>query len=222
MSTHSAPPRGEALAAALVQASRALIEAEGFSAFNLRAVTRAVGVTQPAVYRHFPSREALLQAVMLDGYGDFDRAAVAAAGEDEPYGRLQRLGVAYVDFAARNPGWFRLVFGRRDAVAGASAGVHAIPQGQALVLSAFARLLDPEDCAFGAHYRAWWGLVHGLSFLVIERVFQLVDTDEARVRAAAAAIAVHIDDLRARFGTPRPATAHSPQALFGALQSGLG
>ena len=38
-----------------------------------------------------------------------------------------------------------------------------------------------------------------LAVFVVERVFQLVQTDEERIAAADVAIRVHVDGLRARF-----------------------
>jgi hypothetical protein len=47
-------------------------------------------------------------------------------------------------------------------------------------------------------YRLLWGTVHGLAGLVVERVFQLVKTDEERIAAADAAIDLLVEALRAR------------------------
>lgn len=77
-----------------------------------------------------------------------------------------------------------------------------------------ARLVDPDHPDFGANYRAWWGLVHGLSFLSIERIFSLVPDGDARVQAAEAAIAVRVEAVRARRGEPGPPSPLSAIALF--------
>jgi hypothetical protein len=47
-------------------------------------------------------------------------------------------------------------------------------------------------------YRAFWALAHGLATFVVERVFQLVDSDEERIAAADAAIAVFVGACRAK------------------------
>jgi hypothetical protein len=46
-------------------------------------------------------------------------------------------------------------------------------------------------------------LSHGLATFVVERVFQLVDTDEERLAAADAAIDCYVSMLRARWPTAR-------------------
>lgn len=209
--------RTPALRDALVAEARAMIEREGFAAFNLRALTQRLGVTQPAVYRHFESRDALLGAVMVAGFRDFDAAAVDTAGDDEPYGRLHRLGAGYVRFGAANPGWFRLTFGRRGAQASIAADLGDASRGQFLTLSALARIVPPDHADFGPSYRAWWGLAHGLTFLTVEGVFSLVASDAARVDAAERAIASHLAGLRAHWGEAGPPTSHTFAELFARL-----
>ena len=51
-------------------------------------------------------------------------------------------------------------------------------------------------------YRLIWGTAHGLAFLVVERVFQLVKTDEVRIAAADDAIALLVESLSPRLGGP--------------------
>jgi AcrR family transcriptional regulator len=191
---------------ALVREALTIIEAEGFASFNLRALTGRLGVSQPAIYRHFASREELLEEVMVAGWLDFDRTAVERAGDDDPYGRLFRLGLGYVAYGAGHPGWFRLTFGRRDALAALARRSDLASVGQHLCLAALARVVPPDDPAFGPTYRSWWGLAHGLTFLTIERVFMLVDDDEARVNVAGDSIAAWVEGLRALRGPPGPPT----------------
>ena len=57
---------------ALVQA--ALVEAEqgGPEAISLKALAKQLGVSQPAPYRHFADREALLEAVTAEAFRQFN------------------------------------------------------------------------------------------------------------------------------------------------------
>ncbi len=212
--TSPSRPRGPELRAALVHETLRQIEADGFAAFNLRGLTRALGVTQPAIYRHFASREELLTEAMVLGWTAFDEASLEIAGDDEPYGRLHRLGVGYVRYGAEHPGWFRLTFGRRGAVAAMMDRHDLRATGQELTLAALARVVPPDHPDFGPSYRAWWGLAHGLTFLTVEGVFSLVPDDEQRIAAAGEAIAAHLDGLRARWGPPGPPVALTFEELF--------
>ena len=80
---------------------------------SLRAVARALGVSQTAPYRHFEDKEALLVALSTRGYAsllDALRAARKGAG-DGGAEQLCAVARAYVDFAATEEQLFKLMFG---------------------------------------------------------------------------------------------------------------
>lgn len=80
---------------------------------SLRAVARALGVSQTAPYRHFADKEALLVALSTRGYQRLLgalRGARQAAGNDGA-GQLRAVARAYVDFAAAEEQLFKLMFG---------------------------------------------------------------------------------------------------------------
>jgi len=49
-----------------IQAAEQIAAGEGLNRLTIRNVAAAVGVTEPAVYRHFPSKLALLTAILED------------------------------------------------------------------------------------------------------------------------------------------------------------
>src|SRR3954467_11475095 len=79
---------------------------------SLRELARAVGVSHGAPRRHFPDRQALLDALAGAGFerlGAELRAAVAAAGEEfEP--RLRAIASAYIRFAPEDAALLELMF----------------------------------------------------------------------------------------------------------------
>jgi AcrR family transcriptional regulator len=48
----------------ILQAARALVSEKGFEACRMDEVAAAVGVTKPAVYRYFPGKDVLIQALL--------------------------------------------------------------------------------------------------------------------------------------------------------------
>ena len=76
---------------------------------SIRAVAEAVGVTPPSIYLHFADKTDLLNAVVIDVFGELDKAMLAAGeNEDTPLGRLRAFGRAYVRFAVSHPEHYRL------------------------------------------------------------------------------------------------------------------
>lgn len=195
--------RGPGLSAALVHEARLLVEAGGHEALNLRALAARLGVTQPAMYRHFESRDALLDAVAAQASSDLDAEMAEAQVEGDAYAVIRAMGRVWLRFAVTHRESYRLSFGggRMGRVA-ALLRDHPRP-GWRRLLCALASIAPATDPRFGDSYRALWATLHGLAGLVIERVFHLVESDEARLAAALAALDATVDQLRARWGPAR-------------------
>lgn len=99
--------RGELLAAA----SRLVSGPRPVAVPSLRAVARECSVSAAAVYRHFPSQNALTWAVLKQEYQRFEATLLRiddpAAG---PRARLRALSLGYVRWGLENPGPYQLLF----------------------------------------------------------------------------------------------------------------
>ncbi len=101
------------LRAELLDTAIAQLREVGAEELSLRALARAVGVSQTAPYRHFADKGELLAAMATHGYRSL-LAALREAGEaaaDCPREQLAAFARAYVDYAADNPQLFKLMFG---------------------------------------------------------------------------------------------------------------
>jgi len=107
---------------ALIREAAAQARAAGPAAISLREVTRAVGVSPNAAYRHFADRDDLVRAAAVEAHEAFarailDRVCAAPPGLSPALAaieRLRRVGLAYIDFARRERGWFELAFLTQD------------------------------------------------------------------------------------------------------------
>lgn len=73
------------LVTAIKAAATQQLAASGAASLSLRAVARELGLASSALYRYFPSRDALLTALLVDAYDAVGQAAEqadAAAGKD--------------------------------------------------------------------------------------------------------------------------------------------
>jgi AcrR family transcriptional regulator len=96
---------------ALLRASLALIREGGIRALSLREVARRAGVSHAAPYRHFREKAELLAALAEDGFDRLTAAMhAAAATARDPFGRLQKAGLAYIEFAQDQPEHFLVMF----------------------------------------------------------------------------------------------------------------
>ena len=89
----------------ILQAAARLFAERGSRAVGVDDVGAAVGVTGPAIYRHFASKDAMLAEMLLrisERLLDGGSAVVAAAGDDAA-AQLRALIAFHVDFALDNP-----------------------------------------------------------------------------------------------------------------------
>ena len=151
---------------ALLDAARAILEEESLAELSLRVVARRAGVSHAAPYRHFPSHEALLAELAIEGFAELRAEILAAAARPSAESdRVADLGAAYMRFVARRPALTRLMFGpqlpNRDAFPALGKAADAVGEeiGNAL-----------HDSALGL---AVWASVHGLAMLILENVIDL-------------------------------------------------
>jgi AcrR family transcriptional regulator len=89
----------------------AIIEREGVEALSLREVARRLGVSHQAPYKHFASRDHILAELVGNAFASFAAHLDRSQGGEEPGRDLTALGSAYLDYAARHPLQYRLMFG---------------------------------------------------------------------------------------------------------------
>jgi AcrR family transcriptional regulator len=163
----------------LLDAGIALARDGGPDAVVLREATRQAGVVPNAAYRHFASRQELLQAVRAASL-----SALAVAMETElsrlkgdprslefARGTLRAVGTGYLGFAHAEPGLFRTAFSTpwtdqpdSDPARAGQSGLNPFQ----LLGAALDRLVEagalPPDRRPGAEYLAW-SAVHGMALL---------------------------------------------------------
>jgi AcrR family transcriptional regulator len=108
--------RDEQRAATLAEikaAARRLLVSGGVAAIGLRAVAREVNLTAPALYRYFPSHEALLSALVTDLYDELTTALMelGCEGGGDLGAQLYLLANGLRDWARAHPAEFGLLFG---------------------------------------------------------------------------------------------------------------
>lgn len=126
----------------ILRHARRILDRHGAEAVTMRAVAKAVGITPMALYRHFPDREGLLNAVADQGFEEFavilsEASRSEAKSKDLHFGAskarpeqakgesngdlhfssieksLDHLVDLNLDFALANPHLFELMFLRR-------------------------------------------------------------------------------------------------------------
>ena len=186
---------------ALIMAARHMVEDGGAQALTLRGAALRAGVSAAAPYRHFEDRDALLAAVITEGFDELTAATEAArSSAGDPLSAYLAVGEAYLGFAAMHPSLYQLMFGvechKPDYPALLEAGQLAF----GVVLQAARDCGDagligsrpPEQVAL-----AGWTMVHGLASLHVDGVLGLV-LPVPLPDAAAALFSILTDGVRPR------------------------
>ena len=149
----------------LLRIAREQIAAGGAHAMSLASLARLAGVSQPAPYRHFADRNALLEAVTTEGFEEFTAALTAAAAAAGRNGALKAMALAYVAFGEANIELYRLMFASR-LVPEASTG-SALDAASADAFNRLRAALSATTPANRVDDEAQliWGQLHGLVML---------------------------------------------------------
>ena len=166
----------------LLRVAREEISRNGAQAVSLTSLARLAGVSQPAPYRHFADREALLEGVAVEGFGDLVCALNDALSTCGPTDRLRAISLAYVTYGEAHIEIYRLMFASRLVPDAKPESVLSAAADNALgllrrVLSNVSQVETLDD-AYGT-----WAYLHGLVMLkadgFIKRpLSELVETSE--------------------------------------------
>lgn len=166
---------------ALVDAGIALARAGGPHAIVLREATRRAGVAPNAAYRHFASRQDLLEAVRSAALSELAKAMEAELAKirdkrpaEAARASLRAIGTGYVRFAFTETGLFRTAFSTPELLSFTGDPARAGASGLdpfSLLSAALDKLVEtgllPPGRRPGAEFLAW-SAVHGFAMLVID------------------------------------------------------
>ena len=112
MSGHSKHLPADERRAATVEAVVDLAAEQNPSDITTTAIAQRMGLTQGALFRHFPTKDAILQAVMSWVTERLlARVDKAAEGTTSPVAALEAVFMTHIDFVSEHPGVPRMLFG---------------------------------------------------------------------------------------------------------------
>ena len=164
----------------LLAAAEAVLVRDGPGGLTVRAVAAEAGIAPMGVYSRLGGKDGLVNALLIRG---FDRltAAVNAAGEADPLGRLRGCGRRYRQFALANPHFYAIMF--EDAIPRdelpeavrehAEAAFGALVRGVELAAAA-GQVIAPDATEVAQQL---WNAVHGAVALELRGMILTPDPD---------------------------------------------
>jgi len=89
---------------------------DGLEGFSMRKLARAVGVTAPALYRHYESKEHVLHDVVGEAYRRMAQYLYRALQGRTPLERLLMASEGYLDFGLEHPRLYDALFASPELV----------------------------------------------------------------------------------------------------------
>ena len=107
----------------ILEALAQMLEANPGNRITTAGLARQVGVSEAALYRHFPSKSKMFEG-LIEFIEDtlFSRVAIILNEEPTAAGRCEKMLLLLLAFAERNPGITRILTG--DALAGETDRLH--------------------------------------------------------------------------------------------------
>ncbi len=161
------------------------IAKEDIDKLTLKVLSDATGTSRSAIYKHFKSKDALIEKIIEDGFEQFDNStSPILKDKDKPLiDRFYFTGKEYIKFAKENPNLYRLLFGKKYAYirekiisiqdedcSGFGALKLAIQEGQE------SGILKNDDSYKQAIII--WSSLHGLSSLIIDGFMDVAELYE--------------------------------------------
>lgn len=102
-------PKRDLKEACIIEAYR-IIEEHGTASLSLRDVARRLGVSHQAPYRHFASRDHVMAEIISRIFAGFAAYLKTGLSAIEASVALRQMGERYLDYAARYPLKYQLMF----------------------------------------------------------------------------------------------------------------
>jgi len=158
----------QARRAQIVSAARRIAELEGWSSVTVRRLSDEISYSQPVLYSHFESREAILAAVAVEGFEELGRAMEKARKQRRRQNPVESVAAAYLEFAASSPALYEVMFSLSLSVPfGAAATPPELRFAFSQILDLFqGRCSRPEVLA-----ELFWASLHGVAELLRTKRF---------------------------------------------------
>ncbi len=146
----------------IVITARRIAEAEGWDAVTTRRLSAEIEYSQPVLYKHFSSMDAIARSIAIDGFRELaDSLSNAKSSADEPEDALRRMSHAYIDFARENPAVYDAMFTRTTTLNFAASDTPPeLSAGFAELRDAVAAVADTGDADTATE--VLWAALHGL------------------------------------------------------------
>ena len=167
----------------IIAVARQIAAREGWSAVTIRRLAEEIEYSQPVLYSHFKNRDAIVTAVVVEGFRELAIALQQTANAPKDRRRaLLDVGMAYLTFAREQPALYEAMFAMPIDLHFAKADTKPELKD---AFAALAAVVPPSKSDREVVTETFWAALHGLAGLELsgrirhsardERVVLIVD-----------------------------------------------
>jgi AcrR family transcriptional regulator len=169
----------QARRAQIISAARRIAELEGWSKVTIRRLSDEISYSQPVLYGHFGSRDAILTAVAVEGFQEIGLALEKARKRARRGNPVESVAAAYLEFAASSPALYEVMFSLGLSV---PFDDPATPPQLHFAFSQLMELFQGQSSKSEVLSELFWASLHGIAELTRTKRFPRSRQKE-RVRA---------------------------------------
>jgi AcrR family transcriptional regulator len=152
----------QARRAQIISAARRIAELEGWSNVTVRRLSDEISYSQPVLYAHFASREAILAAVAIEGFQEIGLALEKARKRVKSGNAVESVAATYLKFAASSPALYEVMFSLSLSV---PFGEAATPPELRFAFSQLLELFQGRSSESEVLSELFWASLHGIAEL---------------------------------------------------------
>jgi AcrR family transcriptional regulator len=158
----------QARRAQILGAARRIAELEGWPNVTVRRLSDEISYSQPVLYAHFGSREGILAAVAIEGFGELGLALEKARKRAKRGSAVELVAGAYLEFAASSPAMYEVMFSLNVSV---PFGAPDTPPELRFGFSQLLELFEGREAKPEVLAELFWASLHGMAELTRTKRF---------------------------------------------------
>lgn len=163
----------------LIKMGLKLYNEEGAEKFSLRKVATLCNVSHAAPYKHFKSKEDLINSMLEYVFSNFEESLyeIAEKYKDNPHKRIIEVGKKYVWFMVENPDYLKFAFGGncKSGIIIEENKLGDVDDGSFNIFKMcavdFLKSMNIREEEYAQDIIAMWSMVHGLATMLSNKNF---------------------------------------------------
>ena len=147
-------------------AARTIVLKEGWQAVSIRKIAEIIGYSLPVVYKHFESKDAILEEFVKQGFELLSELMLnTKAKETTAEKQLTAMALAYFDFAFSKREYYQMMFGLGMPNCERANQINEIGKFSSIMVNTIQNLINEEELneKIILKFHTFWSILHGLS-----------------------------------------------------------